>query len=74
MEHHFGPIALDWLINIVFGVLALVAALCAIELCDRVMFKKIDFIEEIKGGNLAAAIAFGAMLAFAAYIIAASVR
>ncbi len=74
MEHHFGAISLDWLINIVFGIVALVAALCSIELCDRVMFKKIDFIDEIRGGNMAAAIAFGSMLAFAAYIIGASVR
>ncbi len=74
MEHHFWAIAVDWAINIVFGTVALVVALVAIKLCDRIIYKKIDFIEEIRGGNMAAAVAFSTMLGFAALIIAASVK
>ena len=74
MEHHYVAIAVNWLINVAFGLVALVAALCAIRICDKVMFKQIDFIDEIGKGNMAAAVSFAAMLAFAAYIIGASVK
>jgi predicted signal transduction protein with EAL and GGDEF domain len=74
VEHHYVAITVNWIINIAFGIIALVAALCAIRLCDKLMFKKIDFIEEIAKGNTAAALGFAAMLAFAAYIIGSSVR
>ncbi len=74
MGHHFNTIALDWLMNVAFGAIALVVALCTIRACDLIMFRRIDFISEIKDGNIAASVAFSAMLAFAAYIIGASVR
>ena len=74
MEHHLQAVALNWLINIVFGIAALIAALLAIGLCDKLLFRQIDFIEEVTKGNMAAAIAFAAMLAFAAYIIGSSVH
>ena len=74
MEHHYVAIAVNWMLNVAFGVIALVAALCAIRLCDKVMFRKIDFLDEIGKGNMAAAVGFAAMLAFAAYIIGSSVR
>ncbi len=49
-------------------------ALCAIALYDKYALKNIDFIDEIKKGNMAAAVGFLAMLAFAAYIIGASIK
>ena len=73
MEFPFATIAANWVVNILCGILALDAALGVILLCDQVMFKKIDFLDEIKAGNMSAAVAFAAMLAFAAYIIGASV-
>ena len=75
MEHsYFAAIVVDWLINVAFGVVALVCALCAIALYDKVVLKSIDFIDEIRKGNMAAAVGFAAMLAFAAYIIGAAVK
>ncbi len=73
MEHHLFTVAGNWLVNIVFGIVALVIALLAIGLCDKVLFRQIDFIEEVSKGNVAAAIGFAAMLGFAAYIIGSSV-
>ena len=74
VEHEFTAVALDWVINIAFGIVALFAALGGVWLGDRVLLRKIDLEEEIKKGNIAAAIAFGTMLAFSAIIISAAVK
>ena len=74
MDHHLLTVTLNWLINIVFGIIALIAALLAIGLCDKLLFKQIDFMEELTKGNMAAAVGFAAMLAFAAFIIGSSIQ
>jgi hypothetical protein len=74
VEHHFETIALNWGINIAFGIVALAASLLMILLMDRLIFTRINFLDEIQKGNLAAAVAFAAMLGFTAYIIGAALR
>lgn len=74
MEHELGAIALDWVINIAFGVVALFAALAAAWAGDRLLLRKVDLQEEIRKGNLAAALVFATMLGASAVVIAAAVR
>ena len=74
MTHHLETIAVRWLINIGFGMVAVVIALLMVLLIDRVVLRKIDLIDEIKKGNLAAAITVAAILGAAAYIIGAAVK
>ncbi len=74
MEHHLSTLALNWLINIGFGVLALMATVAVLRLVDRFLLPDINLVQEIQKGNVAAAISFAAMLVFAASIIGAAVK
>ena len=74
MEHHLYSIALSWVINIGFGMLAMLVALLMLRLIDRFLFREIDLIQEVRQGNVAAAICFAAILGFAAYIIGSAVH
>ena len=57
------------LINLVYAVVALFAGVVALRLMDRVLLKKIDLEEEVKKGNVAAAIFAATLLLFVAVII-----
>jgi uncharacterized membrane protein YjfL (UPF0719 family) len=57
------------LVNLVYAVIALFVGLLALRLLDRYLLKKIDLEEEIKKGNIAAAILAGTMLLFVAIIL-----
>lgn len=55
--------------NIVFTVIALFVGILAIKLVDIVIFRKLDFQEELKNKNVAVAIFASSMLIFIAIII-----
>ena len=74
LDHHLSSLALNWLINIGFGVLALMATVVVLRLVDRFLLPDINLVEEIQKGNIAAAISFSAMLIFAAVIIGAALK
>ena len=57
------------LINLVYAVVALFVGVLALRLLDRLVLKKIDLEEEIKKGNIAAAIFAGTLLIFVAIIL-----
>ena len=57
------------IINLVYAVVALVVGLVTIRLLDRFMLKKLDLEQEIKNGNVAAAIFAGTLLLFVAIIV-----
>jgi uncharacterized membrane protein YjfL (UPF0719 family) len=56
-------------INLVYAVVALIVGVAAVRWIDKVMFPEIDFMEEIKKGNMAAAIFAGVLMLFVAVIL-----
>lgn len=57
-------------INLVYALVALVLGVLAVRAVDRWLYPEIDFAEEIKKGNLAAAVFAGVLLMFVAVILA----
>ncbi|TQV74053.1 DUF350 domain-containing protein [Aliikangiella marina] len=58
--------------NLVYAVIALVVSVIALILIDKYVFTKIDFIEEIKRGNIAASIFHSTILIFIGVVVAVS--
>ena len=70
MDYKFaGASAVMLLINLVYAVVAFLFGVIALIVADKWIFRKIDFEEEIKKGNLAAAVFGGALTIFVAPII-----
>jgi uncharacterized membrane protein YjfL (UPF0719 family) len=61
-------------INLVYTVLAIVIGVIALKYIDRWLLKSIDLENEIKKGNIAAAIFASTILLFIAIIIAFSLK
>jgi uncharacterized membrane protein YjfL (UPF0719 family) len=57
-------------INLVYALVALVVGVLAVRFIDRRLYPEIDFMEEIKKGNMAAAVFAGVLLLFVALILA----
>ena len=57
------------LVNLLYAIVALVVGVLAIRFLDRLVLKKIDLEEEVKKGNIAAAILAGSLLFFIAIIV-----
>lgn len=57
-------------VNVAYALITLVLGVLAVRLIDRRLYPEIDFIEEIKRGNLAAALVYGVLLVFVAVILA----
>ena len=62
--------AITLAINLVYALVALVLGAAAVRWIDRKMFPEVDFMEEIKKGNLAAAVFAGILMLFVAVILA----
>ena len=62
--------AITLAINLVYALVALVLGAAAVRWIDKRMFPEIDFMEEIKKGNTAAAVFAGIMMLFVAVILA----
>ena len=65
---------INFFINLIYALAALVIGVVAFRLLDHMVFKDIDFIEEIKKGNIAAAIYAGILLLFIAILLGSSLR
>ena len=63
---------ITFVINLVYAMVALVLGVVAVRWIDRRIYTEIDFIEEIKRGNLAAAIYASVLLLFVGVILAAA--
>jgi uncharacterized membrane protein YjfL (UPF0719 family) len=61
--------AITLAINLVYTVVALLVGVAAVRGVDRYVYTEIDFVEEIKKGNIAAAIYAGVLLLFVAIIL-----
>jgi uncharacterized membrane protein YjfL (UPF0719 family) len=60
-------------INLLYAVVALVVSILLIIGLDKFLFRNIDFIEEIKKGNIAAAIFYSVTLLFAGIVVATAI-
>lgn len=58
--------------NLVYALITLIVSVFALVLIDRYVFTKIDFIEEIKKGNIAASIFQSTILIFIGLVVAVS--
>jgi len=56
-------------LNLVYAVMALLVGVIAIRAVDRWLYTRVDFEEEIKRGNVAAAIYKSALLLFIGLVI-----
>jgi len=65
---------INFFINLIYALAALTIGVVSFRLIDRMVFKDIDFIEEIKKGNIAAAIYAGILLLFIAILLGSSLR
>jgi uncharacterized membrane protein YjfL (UPF0719 family) len=64
--------AITFVINLAYAMVALVIGVVAVRWIDRHLYTEIDFVEEIKKGNLAAAIYASVLLLFVGVILAAA--
>jgi uncharacterized membrane protein YjfL (UPF0719 family) len=62
--------AITLAINLAYAVVALVMGVAVFRWIDKRMFPEIDFIDEIKKGNMAAAVFGGVIMLFVAVILA----
>ena len=60
-------------LNLLYALIALVVSSIAIVLLDKYLFRGINFIEEIKKGNIAAAIFYSTTLIFAGLVVATAI-
>lgn len=73
MDLEFARSSLFLLVgNIVYALVAVVCGVVALKVVDHFLLKKIDLEEEIKNGNLAAAIFGSTILLFVALLIGLS--
>jgi len=68
------PMIMTMVVNLIYTVLAIGLAVFTVRLVDEKVFTKIDFQEEIKKGNLAAAVLLGAMLIFIAIVVSSGLK
>ncbi|MGB0495026.1 MAG: DUF350 domain-containing protein [Kangiellaceae bacterium] len=59
-------------INLVYALITLLVSVFALVIIDKYVFTKIDFIEEIKKGNIAASIFQSTILIFIGLVVAVS--
>jgi len=64
--------AITFVINLAYAMVALVIGVVAVRWIDRHIYTEIDFMEEIKKGNLAAALYAAVLLLFVGVILAAA--
>ena len=61
-------------ISLGFAFVAVMVGAVALRLVDRIVFPTIDFVEEIKKGNMAAAVVSAAAVLFMAMILSTALR
>lgn len=59
-------------INLGYAVISLFVSVLALVIIDKFVFKNIDFIEEIKKGNIAVAIFQSMILVFIGFVVSAA--
>lgn len=62
------------LLNLGYAVLSLFISVIALVVIDKFIFKNVDFIEEIKNGNIAVAIFQSVILLFIGFVVSAAMN
>ncbi len=57
-------------INLGYALIALFISVLALIIIDKYLFRRVDFIDEIKKGNIAASIFYSVLLLFIGIVIA----
>ncbi len=65
---------LNLLISLSYAIITLIVSVTTLYMIDHFFYKKIDFIEEIKNGNIAASIFYSVILLFVAIIVTISIN
>ena len=68
------PMMMTMLLNLIYTMIAIALAVFAVRLVDEKIFTAIDFQEEIKRGNMAAALLLGAMLIFIGMVVSSGLK
>lgn len=69
-----GATALMLIVRLVYAVVSICVAVLVLKWIDHTLFKKLDLEEEIRKGNIAAAIFGSALLLFIALLIGLALR
>lgn len=62
------------LISLSYAIITLIVSVTTLYMIDHFFYRKIDFIEEIKKGNIAASIFYSVILLFVAIIVTISIN
>ena len=65
---------LNLLVSLSYAIITLVVSVTTLYMIDHFFYKKIDFIDEIKKGNIAASIFYSVILLFVAIIVTISIN
>lgn len=68
------PMIMTMVVNLMYTIVAIGLAILTVRLVDEKVFTKIDFQEEIKKGNLAAAVLLGALLIFIGIVVSSGLK
>ena len=66
--------AVSLIINLLYAIVALLLSVSAFNYIDKRFFREIDFIDEIKKGNIAASIFASTLLCFIAAVVGMALR
>jgi len=65
---------LNLLISLAYAITTLLVSVVTLYLIDHYVYRKIDFIEEIRKGNIAASIFYSVLLIFVAVIVTVAIN
>lgn len=65
---------LNLLISLGYAIVTLLVSVITLYLVDHYLYRKINFIEEIKNGNIAASIFYSVLLMFIAVIVTVAIN
>lgn len=65
---------LNLLISLGYAIATLLVSVVTLYLVDHYLYRKIDFIEEIRKGNIAASIFYSVLLIFVAVIVTVAIN
>lgn len=65
---------LNLLISLGYAIVTLLVSVVTLYLVDHYLYRKIDFVEEIRKGNIAASIFYSVLLIFVAIIVTVAIN
>jgi len=65
---------INLLISLAYAIVTLLVSVVTLYLIDHYVYRKIDFIEEIRKGNIAASIFYSVLLLFVAVIVTVAIN